>query len=123
MNRTARSLLLALLGVALWLGWVAEHEHTSIRAPWTGLTLVASGLLFIASGVVGRGWRALLGVAVAVAAGAVLRELVIYSEVEVPSWLFVLILTIMAALLAGIGIALRRAFWFFRHGSEVDDPR
>jgi hypothetical protein len=64
-NRTLASLLAAGIAASLWLLWNFEHEHTSIRAPWTGLTYAASGLALIASGVVGRGWRALAAATVA----------------------------------------------------------
>jgi len=103
MNRTARSFALALLAGALWIGWIAEHEHTSIRAPWTGLTLVASGVVFIAAGVVGRGWRTLASPVIVVPVAVVLTDLLVLPNVDVdepfvpscdpgciPGWFFVL---------------------------------
>jgi hypothetical protein len=60
MNPTVEALLAALVGVDLCVLWNVEHEYTSIRAPWTGLTLGASAAAFIAAGVVGRGWRAVV---------------------------------------------------------------
>ena len=67
MNRTVAALLVAVLAAALWLLWSFEHEYTTIRAPWTGLTYAASVTGFVVVGVVGRGWR---GVALAAAAAA-----------------------------------------------------
>ena len=84
MNRTLASLLPAVLGAALWLLWTVEHDHTRIRAPWTGLTLVASALAFVAAGVVGRGWRAVAGAALVAAAAVLLRFEAPIAESEPP---------------------------------------
>jgi hypothetical protein len=86
MNRTLASMVLAVLAAALWLLWNFEHEDTSIRAPWTGLTYVASAVAFMAVGLVGRGWRAVV-VAVAAAAAAVVLvdPLVWHSEPSDPA--------------------------------------
>jgi hypothetical protein len=73
-NPTVEALLAALVGVGLCVLWNVEHEHTSIRAPWTGLTLGASAAAFVAAGVVGRGWRAVVVCAAVVAGAAVLVE-------------------------------------------------
>ena len=126
MSATARSFLLTLLAAALWVGWLAEHEETSIRAPWTGLTLVASAVAFVAAGVVGRGWRALVAPVVAVPAALVVADLLVFSDVEVdesfvsscdpgciPTSVFVLTLTIVAVLLIALGIVVRRGFRMF----------
>ena len=53
-------MLAAGIGAGLYLGWgyLSEYEH--LRAPWTGVMLVASGLAFVSAGVTGRGWRAVL---------------------------------------------------------------
>jgi hypothetical protein len=132
MNRTAGSFLLALLGAALWVGWMAEHELTSIRAPWTGLTLMASGAAFIATGVVGRRWPALTSPMVVVPAAMVVTDLLVYSDVDVdetfvsscdpgciPTWFAILTLALATCLLIAIGIVLRRAFRMLRHASEA----
>ena len=122
MNRTLASLLLVVLGAALWLLWNFEHEHTRIRAPWTGLTQVASACSFVAAGVVGRGWRVVAGAAVVAAAAVLLVEpLVSRSEPPLePGYvsscdpgcisgppLYVLA-GIVAAALTVVGILLRR---------------
>jgi len=44
-----RSLVAAVLGALLWLLWAFEHEHTGIRAPWTGVTYVAAASAFVAA--------------------------------------------------------------------------
>jgi hypothetical protein len=121
-NRTIASLLAALIAASLWLLWNFEHEHTSIRAPWTGLTFAASVLGFIASGVMGRGWRALACAVVAAAAAIVLVDpLVWQSEPAEPGTDqscdpgcisregAVVLASVAAAGLATIGILLRRA--------------
>jgi len=121
MNRTLASIVLAVLAATLWLLWNLEHEHTSIRAPWTGVTYAASGLGFLAAGVVGRGWRSLV-VAIAAAAAAVMLvdRLVWRSEPSAsgvqescdPGCLslqaIVVIACTAAAVLAAVGILLRR---------------
>jgi hypothetical protein len=38
MTRTLASIVMGLVAGALWLLWNFEHEHTTIRAPWTGIT-------------------------------------------------------------------------------------
>jgi thiol:disulfide interchange protein len=68
-ERTVRSMLLALLGVTLWLLWIHEHEHAGVRAPWTGITLVMSALAFVAAGFFGRRWRSCFVAAVAASVG------------------------------------------------------
>ncbi len=97
-----------------------EHEHTGIRAPWTGFTYVASGLAFVAVGVVGRGWRALL-CAAAPAVGAVLATswVVGADDQEIPAASQTCdpgcipleaaagAAAVAAALLAALGIAVR----------------
>src|ERR671917_425015 len=80
-NRTIASLLAAVVAASLWLLWNFEHEHTSVRAPWTGLTLAASAVAFITSGALGPGWRALACAIVAAAVAVVLvHPLVLHSE-------------------------------------------
>jgi len=51
-----------------------SRSNTSIQAPWTGLTFAASVLGFIASGVVGRDWRALACAILTAAAAVVLVD-------------------------------------------------
>ncbi len=134
MTRTACGFSPALLAGALWLGWMAEHEHTSIRAPWTGVTLVASGIVFVAAGVVGRGWRALASPVIVVPVALALTDLLVLPSVEVdeefvsscdpgciPTWFFVLTLTVAASLLVAIGIVLRRALWILPRTRGSDD--
>lgn len=76
---------MAVLAAALWLLWNFEHEHTSIRAPWTGLSYAASAIAFMAAGAVGRGWRAVIAAAAAAAAAVVLVDpLVWHSEGSEP---------------------------------------
>src|SRR5688572_10248794 len=74
MNRTVASIVMAVLGAALWLLWNFEHEHTSIRAPWTGLTYAACAFAFLAVGIVGRGWRAVALATVAAGAAVVVVD-------------------------------------------------
>ena len=80
MTRTAASLGAAVLAASLWLLWNYEHEHTRIRAPWTGATYVACGLCFVAAGYLGRGWRALLFAAVAAAAAVLLVDPLVWPD-------------------------------------------
>ena len=49
MREMLPALAAAVLGAVLWLAWNYEHEHTAIRAPLTGMTLVASALAFVAA--------------------------------------------------------------------------
>jgi hypothetical protein len=121
-SRTLASLLAAAIAASLWLVWNFEHEHTNIRAPWTGLTFAASVLGFIACGVLGRGWRALLcAIAAAVAAVVLVEPLVWQSEAVEPVTgescdpacisreAAVVFASVATAALATIGILLRRA--------------
>ena len=81
MNRIrASSVVMAVLGAALWLLWNFEHAHTGIRAPWTGLILAASALAFMATGVVGRGSRAVAVAIAAAAAAVVLVDLLVWPS-------------------------------------------
>jgi hypothetical protein len=121
-NRTVASLLAALVSAILWLVWNVEHEHTSIRAPWTGMTLVASALGFVAVGVAGTGWRAVLFAVIAAAVAVVLVDPPVWqTEPSQPvadescdpgciarEAAFVMA-TIVAGALATLGIVLRRA--------------
>ena len=122
MNRTVASLLAAAVATILWLAWNYEHEHTSIRAPWTGVTLVASGLGFVAVGLAGTGWRAVLLAVVAAAVAMVLVDpLVWQSEPSEPVSVAncdpgcisreaaVVMGSIAAGALATVGIMLRSA--------------
>ena len=52
------SIVAAFIAAALWLLWTVEHEYTSVRAHWTGLTYVASACGFVAAGWLGRRWPA-----------------------------------------------------------------
>ena len=72
----------ALLGAVVWLAWNVEHDHTSIRAPWTGATLGASACAFIAVGVIGRGWRAILASLVIAAAVTLLVAVGLWDALE-----------------------------------------
>jgi hypothetical protein len=118
MNPTREALLAALVGVGLCVLWNVEHEHTSIRAPWTGLTLGASAAAFIAAGVVGGGWRAVIVCAAVVAGAAVLVEGFFLDSEPVsdeacdPGCISPEAATIgavvIAAALATLGIAVRR---------------
>jgi hypothetical protein len=116
------SLALAFLAASLWLAASAEHEYTSIRAPWTGMTLVASGLAFVAAGYIGRGWRALLGAAVAAPAAVILAGLVVWQGDQVdpgtvescdpgciPTGAGVILAAGAAMTLALVGVVLRQA--------------
>ena len=129
-NRTLASLLVAIIAASLWLLWNLEHEHTSIRAPWTGLTLAASAVAFVTSGVLGRGWRALACAAVAAAVAVVLVDPLIWkSEPAGPVTeescdpgcisleVAVGLSGVAAAVLATLGILLRRVL------SLVGSPR
>jgi hypothetical protein len=120
-NRTLRSLALAVCGAALWLLWTYEHEHTSIRAPWTGLTYAAAALAFVAAGIAGRGWRAVAVAAVAAAAAVVLVDPLVWRDEDTepvpgqscdPGCISPEVAVVMAgaeaAVLATVGIALRR---------------
>ena len=121
-NRTIASLLAAVVAASLWLLWNFEHEHTSIRAPWSGLTFAASVLGFIASGIVGRGWRAVVCAVAAAAVAVVLVDPLIWQSDPAepgtdescdpgcisPEGAMVLA-SAAAAALATIGILLRRA--------------
>jgi hypothetical protein len=121
-NRTVASLLAAGAAAILWLVWNFEHEHTSIRAPWTGVTLAASALGFVAVGVAATGWRAVL-FAMLVAAGAVVLvdPLAWQTEPTEPGSVescdpgcisreaAVVMASIVAGALATVGIVLRRA--------------
>jgi hypothetical protein len=80
--------LLAFLAVALWLLWNYEGDHTSIRAPWTGATYVASAMAFVAVGYLGRGLPALLIAAAAAVAGILLVDPLIWHSadaIQIPS--------------------------------------
>jgi hypothetical protein len=120
-SRTLASLLVAVIAASLWLVWNFEHEHTGIRAPWTGLTLAASALGFVAAGVIGRGWRALVGAALAAALAVALVDPLIWQTEAVeplpgercdPGCISlesaVVISSGAAAVLATVGILLRR---------------
>lgn len=129
MNRTLASLVAAIIAASLWLLWNFEHENTSIRAPWTGLTFAASVLGFVACGVVGRGWRAPACAGLAAAAAVLLVDpLVWHSEPGesencdpacIPPEVFLVSLSVAAALLATIGILLRRAHGLFVRGGAT----
>ena len=122
MNRTVASLLAAVVAAILWLVWNFEHEHTGIRAPWTGLTLAASALGFMAVGVVARGWRVVLFAAVAAAGAVVLVDPLVWqtepadpvsAESCDPGCISREAAVVMAGIAAGalatLGIVLRRA--------------
>ena len=113
----------AILAVALWLAWNYEHESTSIRAPWTGATYVASALAFVAVGYFGRGLPAVLIAAGAAVAGILLvGPLVWHGGIELdpppttedcdPGCIPIEAAAVMAAVatgfLAALGILLRR---------------
>ncbi len=123
MNRTSAALLVAVLAAALWLLWSFEHEHTRIRAPWTGLTLAASVAGFVAVGIVGRGWRAVAFAAAAAAAAVLLVDPLIWRSEPVepgtpvscdPGCISLEAAAVFSAtagcVLASVGICLRRAF-------------
>ena len=115
------TLLVALVAAGLWLIWNVEHEHTGIRAPWTGLTLVSSAVAFVVLGVVGRGWRALLAAATATIAASLLVAFVVWGGTSaaapaesscdpgcIPLGVGLVMESLLAVLLAAAGIALRR---------------
>ena len=119
-NRTVASLLAAVAAAILWLVWNFEHEHTSIRAPWTGVTLIASALGFVAVGLAGTGWRAVLFAMVAAAGAVVLVDPLVWQmepsqpgDVCDPGCISregaVAMSSIVAGALATLGIVLRRA--------------
>jgi hypothetical protein len=138
MKRTHQSLLAAVFAAALWLAWVFKHEHTSIRAPWTGLTLAASALGFVAVGVLGRGWRAVLcAVAAAAVAVVLVHPLILHSgPVErgaeescdpgcVSLEAGMVFAGAVAGALASLGILLRRGLALTRsarHSAAQDGP-
>jgi hypothetical protein len=125
MSSTASSFAVAFIAAALWLVWNVEHEHTNIRAPWTGATYIASLCGFVAAGYLGRGWRALLIGSFAAAAAILLVDPLVWHSshgdpVELtsthecdPGCVSTEAAAIMAAvgasLLATLGIFLRRA--------------
>lgn len=118
-------LLVAIVAAGLWLLVDVEREHTRIRAPWTGLTTVASALAFVAVGLVGRGWKALLAAGTAAVAAVYLSPLVLRGHgrwshqapaVEsscdpgcIPFEFFAGTAAVLAVILAATGIAARRA--------------
>jgi hypothetical protein len=122
MTRILASIVMAFVAVALRLLWEYEHEHTNIRAPWTGITYAGSALAFVAVGVLGRGWRA-LAIATAVAATTVLIDHQVWNPEPstaprlegdcdpacIPLEAAVVIAGATAAAPAAFGIALRRA--------------
>jgi hypothetical protein len=121
-NRTVASLLAAVVAAILWLVWSNEHGHTSIRAPWTGVTLVASALGFVAVGLAATGWRAVLFAVVAAASAVVLVDPLVWKtepseQVSVESCdpgcisreAAVVMASIAAGALATLGVVLRRA--------------
>ena len=123
MKRTLVAVLVALLAAGLWLVWAFQHEHTSIRAPWTGFTYVAALAGFIAVGIVGRGWRALASAAAAAALASLLVDPLVYrSETVEPGSTtscdpgcisreaVTVFYSVATAVLAAVGILLRRAF-------------
>ncbi|MGH2918715.1 MAG: hypothetical protein ACRDLS_08995 [Solirubrobacteraceae bacterium] len=125
MHRNARSFLWASSGAALVVALGAEGDETGIQAPWTGLTLAAAALAFVAAGIVGRGWRALMGALVLGVPAAVILaiDLTQASEVEAvascdrgcpPGYFYVVILTVIPALLITAGMVLRRLSGWFR---------
>ncbi len=123
MPRTLATLGPAALGAALWLLWSYEHERTGIRAPWTGLTLVASALAFAATGVAGRGWRAVALAALGGVAAVLLADPLVWEDPvlePVPAGgecdpgcispaAGAVMAGVVAAALATLGILLRRA--------------
>ena len=124
MRRTLITLLLAILAAALWVLVDIEREHTDIRAPWTGITNVAAALAFVAVGLVGRGWRALVAAAGAAIAGVYLYPLIVFGQGRwsneepdlpsscdpgcIPFEAFAAAAAVAALLLAATGIAARR---------------
>ncbi|HEX2086670.1 MAG TPA: hypothetical protein VHF89_13400 [Solirubrobacteraceae bacterium] len=121
MGRTMITAALALLAGALWMLWAFAHEHTSIRAPWTGLTYALSVTTFVVVGVVGRGWRALACSASAGVAAALLVDPLISRSEPLASdaaascdpgcistGAFVVMAAAASAALACVGILLRR---------------
>jgi hypothetical protein len=107
----------ALVAASLWL--VANIE--SVRAPWGGIILVASGVAFIATGHFGRGWRALLSAGAAAAVAVLLVDPLIWHSEPVepgteqscdpgclPIEAAVAFAIAAATLLASLGILLRR---------------
>jgi hypothetical protein len=119
---TASSIVVAFVAAALWLLGVVEHEYTSVRAPWTGVTYVASACGFVAAGYLGRRWPALLIAAVAaVAASLLVDPLVLHTDPAPPTSdqdcdpgcisteAAAIMAAIEAALLAALGILLRAA--------------
>lgn len=67
MGRTAKSFLWALAGGAIYAASVialSQTQTTDIGAPWRVATLIVAGSCYVVAGFVGRGWRALLGIAV-----------------------------------------------------------
>ena len=126
MNPTVKSVSATLVGVCLFLLWNVEHEHTSIRATWTGLTVGASALALIAAGAMGRGWRAVV-VCAAVVAGAALVAEAFFLDSEpirnepcdpgcISREAAIIGAVVIAAALAAVGVLLRR---LPRSGSSV----
>ena len=125
MRSTGWSFAFAFIAMALWLTWNVEHEYTNVRAPWTGVTYVASVCCFVATGYFGRGLSALLIAALAVVAATVLVEPLVWHRREVDSVPAIggddcdpgcisteavaIMAAVSAALLATLGILLRRA--------------
>ena len=126
---------MAALAAALWLLWNFEHEHTSVRAPWTGLTYAASALAFVATGVTGRGWRAIATAVAAASIAVILVDPLVWRGEPIGSSLeescdpgcispeaAVGIAGAAAAALATCGIVLRRARGLVRRVRASTEP-
>ena len=118
---------MAAVGAGLWLLWTFEHEHTDVRAPWTGLTYAASALAFIVAGVMGRGWRAVAAAVAAACIAVMVVEPLVWGTGPARSGLeescdpgcispeaAVVLAGTAAAALAALGILLRRALQLAR---------
>lgn len=123
MNRALASALVAVAAAALWLLWSFEHEHTRIRAPWTGLTYAAAVAGFIVAGIVGRGWHAVAAAAAAAAAAALAVDPLVWRTEPlepgttsscdpgcISTEFAVVFYSVAGAILATIGVVLRRTW-------------
>lgn len=123
MRSTLSSIVAACIGAALWLLWAVEHEHTSVRAPWTGMTYVAAACGFVAAGYLGRRWPALVIAALAAVAATVLVDPLVWQSdpAREPTYsgdcdpgcistgAAAVMAAVAAALLAALGMLLRAA--------------
>lgn len=123
---------IAVLGASLWLLWNAEHEFTSVRAPWTGLTLAASVGAFVTVGCVGRGPWTVLASACAAGFAVLVVDPLIWRSEPLPAGVpescdpgciglgaAIVIAGVAAAVLATMGVITRRAAQVIRRRSAT----